>query len=287
MDKLKNKIQQAKSKLDRPRQADEDHPANFRSYEDGQYLNVDIDTIQPNPDQPRQTFKEETLAELADSIKERGLLQPIVVRMDEERNVILIAGERRLRACKMAGLTKIPAIVKTGDPMELALIENIQREDLNPIEEAEALNKLITDHDYTQEMLSKKLRKAKSTISEVMSLNRLPQSIRDEVRRAELFPRRFLLEIAKQDTPEAMIKLFETAKQHNLKSEDIRRISRKSHREQKISSSIDLTKKFRSFCKYIETINVDEYQEEDKTSLLAELENVLEKIKKLKDRLCG
>ena len=97
-----------------------------------------VNVIRTIPDQPRKTFNEESLSELADSVKQKGVLQPVIIKNDLEGNIYLVAGERRLRAARLAGLREIPAMVTKGNPAEIALIENIQREDLNPVEEAEA-----------------------------------------------------------------------------------------------------------------------------------------------------
>ena len=197
----------------------EDHPANLNNYQDGSFFHVDVDLILPNPDQPREFFDEKSLNELAASIKKKGVLQPVIIRKTDDAQIFLVAGERRLKAAKIAGLEKIPAIITKGNPAEIALIENLQREDLKPIEEAEALGRMIEEHGYTQETLVQVLGKAQSTISEVLSLNRLPESIKDEVRQTNAFPRRLLVEIAKQKTPDKMLALFTAAKGGNLKSD--------------------------------------------------------------------
>src|SRR5687768_11334325 len=97
---------------------------------------VPIERIRPNPEQPRRYFDQVSLAELAESIQERGLLQPVIVKSEGQNQFLLLAGERRYRASKMAGLTSIPALVRDDDPLEIAMIENLQREDLTPLEEA-------------------------------------------------------------------------------------------------------------------------------------------------------
>ncbi|HQA60625.1 MAG TPA: ParB/RepB/Spo0J family partition protein, partial [Tepidanaerobacteraceae bacterium] len=130
-------------------------------------VNIPIDEIQPNAYQPRKTFNDETLDELTNSIKNYGVLQPIVVRRRGRSGYEIIAGERRWRACKRAGLKEIPAIIKDAKDMDsaiLALIENIQREDLNFIEEAEGYRQLIQECGVTQEQLAMKLGKSQSTI---------------------------------------------------------------------------------------------------------------------------
>ena len=141
---------------------------------------VDITKIQANPDQPRTYFDEEALQELATSIKEVGIIQPITLRQVSSDTYQIIAGERRYRASKIAGLTKIPAYVKTVDDeavMEMALVENIQREDLNAIEIALSYQKLIEISGYTQETMSVRVGKKRSTIANYLRLLKLPAEI--------------------------------------------------------------------------------------------------------------
>lgn len=136
--------------------------------------------ILPNPDQPRREFDETALSELATSIRTIGLIQPISLRMMPEGNYQIIAGERRFRAAKLAGLTEIPAYIKTAEDdlvMEMALIENIQREDLNAIEIALAFQKLLEIYQLTQEKLSDRLGKKRATIANYLRLLKLPAEI--------------------------------------------------------------------------------------------------------------
>jgi ParB family chromosome partitioning protein len=223
---IRDKLAGKKSKLGQVTEPLRDHPVDVNDYPEGSFLRVAVDLIRPNPYQPRQHFDPDKLQELSLSIQEKGVLQPILVRRDDSGDIYLVAGERRLRAAKMAGLAKIPAILTKGHPAEIALIENLQREDLSPLEEAEALARMAAEFQYTQEQLAVLLGKAKSTISETLSLNRLPESIKAEVRRAELYPRRLLIEIAKQDSPEAMAALFQQVKDRGLKSDQVRELAR-------------------------------------------------------------
>lgn len=143
-------------------------------------VNIPLDEIQPNIYQPRKTFNDESLEELTESIKSYGVLQPIVVRRNGRRGYEIIAGERRWRACKKAGLKEIPAIIKDVKDMDtaiMALIENIQREDLNFIEEAEGYRQLIQECGVTQEQLAMKLGKSQSTIANKMRILKLPPEI--------------------------------------------------------------------------------------------------------------
>ncbi len=145
------------------------------------YLHLPIDRIQAARVQPRSKFDEERLAELAESIKESGLIQPLVVR-EKQGRYELIAGERRLRACRLAGFDKVPAVIKDVTDTEaytLALIENIQREDLNPVEEALAYRKLLDDTAASQAELAEQLGKSRSTLANSVRLLELPDQILD------------------------------------------------------------------------------------------------------------
>ncbi len=143
-----------------------------------EYFQCAIAKVRPDPEQPRQQFGDAALEELVASIKEKGILQPLVVRKEGD-GFIVVAGERRLRAARKAGLKQIPVLVKdvaSDEAFELALIENIQREDLNPIEEANAYQRLLDASDYTQEVLARRLGKNRSTIANTLRLLRLSSS---------------------------------------------------------------------------------------------------------------
>ncbi len=144
-------------------------------------INIDITRIMPGEQQPRKVFKDTALQELAASIKEKGVLQPIIVSRTGDGTFKLIAGERRWRASSLAGLKKIPAMVKdvaSADSLEIALIENIQREDLNPVETAEAFHRLMKDFSLTQEELSAKVGKDRATVANYLRLLKLPDEIK-------------------------------------------------------------------------------------------------------------
>jgi ParB family chromosome partitioning protein len=149
---------------------------------------IEIARIHANPAQPRVHFDEESLAELAQSIRERGVLQPILVRPDGE-NFIIIAGERRWRAAQRVQLHAIPAIVREiddGGMAELALIENIQREDLNALEEAEAYRQLIRSHGHGQDEVARLVNKSRSHVANLLRLLDLPEFVRDALLRGEI-----------------------------------------------------------------------------------------------------
>lgn len=152
---------------------------------------IPLAQISPNPDQPRKTFSDEALKDLSESIKEKGVLVPIILRTVQNKPYLyeIVAGERRYRAAKMAGLAEIPALVKTltnQNAMEMALIENVQRENLNPIEEAEGYENLMQKCGYELEDVSKFIGKSASYIRNLMRINDLPDSVKELVRNGEL-----------------------------------------------------------------------------------------------------
>ena len=145
--------------------------------------------IEPDPEQPRKTFDEQALGELAASIAEHGLLQPIAVRPRPRGGYSIVAGERRWRACRMAGLNDVPVVIKEvsdEQAMELALVENLQREDLDPVEEATGIRELMTRCGLTQEQAAQKLGKSRSALANSLRLLNLPEYVRDQVRTGDI-----------------------------------------------------------------------------------------------------
>lgn len=166
-------------------QVDEDLTSNQKDI-----VKIPLRNIKSNPNQPRKEFNEETLAELAESIKQQGIIQPIIVEKDRDLYTV-IAGERRYRASRLAGLTEIPVIIRSfneEEKLEIALIENIQREDLNPIEEARAYKQLIERNNISQDSLSKKIGKKRSTIANMLRLLNLPEDMQASIANGELSP---------------------------------------------------------------------------------------------------
>ncbi|MFQ8647091.1 MAG: ParB/RepB/Spo0J family partition protein [Faecalibacterium prausnitzii] len=156
----------------------EDAAPSFES--DTRIETLPLREVEPDPGQPRKTFDDETLAELSASIAEHGLLQPIAVRPKPSGGYLIVAGERRWRASRMAGLTEVPVIVKDvtdEQAMELALVENLQREDLDPVEEAAGIRELMTRCDLTQEQAARKLGKSRSALANSLRLLSLPETV--------------------------------------------------------------------------------------------------------------
>lgn len=149
---------------------------------------IDMDLIEPGIHQPREDFAEEELHNLADSIKEHGIIQPILLKKEGEK-FTLIAGERRWRAAQIAGLLKIPAIIKVASParsLELSLIENIQRKELNPMEEAKAYQMLLKDFDLKQDDIAKRVGKKRSSIANYLRILRLPPKVQLLIQKGDL-----------------------------------------------------------------------------------------------------
>jgi ParB family chromosome partitioning protein len=170
---------------------------------------VPIDRIDPNPHQPRQVMGD--LSELIASISEKGILEPLVVRQRGDRFQI-VAGERRYHAAVQAGLRELPVVVRDVDDtevIELALIENLQRKDLTAFEEAEALHGLADRYGYTHEELARRLGKSRTSITESLALQAMPEEVRNLCRLADISSKSLLLQVVRQETPEKMTALVE------------------------------------------------------------------------------
>ena len=190
---------------------------------------IDIELIKPNPNQPRRTFDEETLSELATSIKELGVVQPLSVRDTGDGFYQIIAGERRWRAASQAGLTSVPAYVRTAsdsEVTEMALIENIQREDLNAIEVALAFRNLIDTYNLTQEKLSERLGKKRATIANHLRLLRLPAEIQLGLRdhKLEMGHARALLSV---EDPKQQLNLYNLIVKEGLSVRKVEELAKK------------------------------------------------------------
>lgn len=199
-----------------------------------------INEIVPNKDQPRKTFDQGALQELADSITQHGVLQPLLVRPLPTGGYQLVAGERRWRASKMAGLKEVPVVIKElsdVETMEIAIIENLQREDLNPIEEAEGLQALIDRCGFTQEDIAVSVGKSRSAIANSLRLLKLPQEVRDMTRNGEISAGHARALLAFDN--EAMI--YEVAQniiRNNLSVRDVERLVKMTEKSGKSRPSI-------------------------------------------------
>ncbi len=185
-------------------------------YKKGRLYEIQCDQLQPNPDQPRKFFERKPLEDLATSVKDHGLLQPVLFCRGDEEKLLIVAGERRLQAAKEAGMKSISAIFVEGNYSEIALVENLLRQDLTAIEVAEALDRIMKEHRYNQERLTAIIGKSKSTVSEILSLNRLPEEVRNECRNDPSTSRKTLIAIAKKKTPKGMLTAYKKYKERSL-----------------------------------------------------------------------
>ena len=183
-------------------------------------IEVELTNLRPNPDQPRTAFDPASIQELADSIQQHGIIQPIAVIKDPQypddpTKFLIVAGERRYRAFQLLGRETIPAVITSGNPAEIALIENIQRENLHPLDEAYGLVNLMQKHGYTQEEVSRVVAKSRPTISEILRLTTLSRTIQQECRTFDI-PKSTLVAIARVGTEEKQLAFWEQIKHSGM-----------------------------------------------------------------------
>jgi ParB family chromosome partitioning protein len=183
-------------------------------------VEVELTNLRPNPDQPRTAFDPASIQELADSIQQHGIIQPIAVAKDphypdDPTKFLLVAGERRYRAFQLLGRETMPAVITSGNPAEIALIENIQRENLHPLDEAYGLANLMQKHGYTQEEVSKVVAKSRPTINEILRLTTLSRTIQQECRTFDI-PKSTLVAIARVGTEEQQLALWAQLRQSGM-----------------------------------------------------------------------
>jgi ParB family chromosome partitioning protein len=187
---------------------------------------IPMEEIEPNPNQPRQQMGD--LTELTASIREKGILEPLIVRRREDHYQI-ISGERRYQAALQAGLNEVPCVerdVDDSETIELALVENIQRKDLTPFEEAEAFSQLISHHSYTHEALSRRIGKSRTSVTETLTLHAMPEDIKNLCRLADISSKSLLLQIVRQESAEKMTALIERISQQQLTREQARKVTK-------------------------------------------------------------
>ena len=186
---------------------------------------IPIDKIRPNPDQPRKNIGD--VRELADSIREKGVLEPLLVRfVPREDTYYIISGERRYHASKVAGLHELPCIEKIADDaetLELALIENLQRKDLTPFEEADGLQRLADQFDYTHDDIAKKIGRARSSVTETMSLRVIPDDVRKACIENAIVSKSLLLQVARQPSEKKMHEMVHRIAQGGMTRDEARR----------------------------------------------------------------
>jgi len=242
------------------------------AFEKGKLYNLPIIDIKPDPDQPRKYMDPQALEELAASVKQLGILQPVLFRQGEQGYVILVAGERRFAAAKMAGLLSVPGMFVEGSPSEIALVENLQRQDLTVIEEAEALGRLVDTMAYTHEQAAGVIGKSRQAVTDIMALNRLPQEIRDDCRSNPKCPRQILVEITRKKQDRAMITLYNKYKESGLTSGEIRKERQPHEPKTELAIVEDAVKNLKALKTRITSLELAALGAEEKTRLTGEID---------------
>lgn len=233
-------------------------------------VDVPLQDCRTNPHQPRKVLDSASLQELANSIAQHGLLQPITVRRDpkNKQGFVVVAGERRFRAYELLQRPTIPAVITSGNADEIALIENLQREDLTPLEEAEALERLQKKYGYTQEELAKTVGKARSTITNLLRLTSLPRKIKKECSTSNVATKSFLIELSKLPNANEQLAFWNEAKERGITVREAR-ARKQPIREAKVASDARRTlstgKRFvselESLTSHEEPMSVEKYEE--------------------------
>jgi len=236
-------------------------------YEKGKLYQLPLSQLFADPEQPRKFFDGQALAELQASIAGHGVLQPILVREGVDGNFTIVSGERRFQAAGNAGLKTIPAIITDGEPAEIAIIENLLRENLTAIEEAEAIERLRMVHDYGFTELAAALGKAESTLSEILSLNRLPNEVKDDCRNDPKAARGILTVIARQKSPEKMLALYQKYKTSGLTRGEI---IKQTARPKASGPTVD-AETLASLCERLDRLDIAGLTPEQKSAINLEL----------------
>jgi len=253
------------------------------TYEKGKLYDVPLSDLQVDPNQPRRFFDEGALGELTTSIATHGVLAPVLFRCTDTGEILLVAGERRYQASLQAGLSSIPAILVDGNPAEIAIVENLLREDLTAIEEAEAIAQLRDAHGYTLSDLSRSLGKSESILSDIISLTKLPDEVKNDCRTDPKTSRGVLVEIAKQATAKKMIAVYQKCKASGMTRGELRETVRQKKSTQPLD--LDFLRRFTQRLDSLQVGSLDAEQVATVTTGLEELRTVLnKKMKSLKLR---
>ena len=240
------------------------------SYENGKLYTLALDELQPDPEQPRKYIDMQALEELKASILKHGVLEPVLVRQNGGGPLLLVSGERRYQAAKLAGCATIPALLTDGDPVEVSIVENLLRENLTAIEEAEAIDRLKNQHNYELGDLSNVLGKSSATLSEIISLTKLPDEVKNDCRNDPKTARGILVEIAKQRTTEKMTALYAKYKESGLTRGEIRKATT---RQKLAEAPVNIT--FIDSCtERISTLDLAKLDDTQKVALRESLEKL-------------
>lgn len=239
---------------------------------------VPLKRVTPNPDQPRKRYRQEDIEDLAASIREHGLINPITV--DERFQII--AGERRWHACNLVGLEEVPVIVRQRS-YEVSLVENLQRRDLHPLDEAEGFQKLVDDFGYTQVEIAKRVGKDQSIISKTISLLRLPDEVKEDYEAVQAVTRDLLLQLLDEPTPEQQIALWNRIKSERLSA---RAVKRERKGEVVVSPRIFL-RSVQTLNKRITRFDVEMLKPKERDRLRGQLEQTIDDLSQMLRKIGG
>lgn len=252
-----------------------------KRYLKGKLYNLSLSELAPDPNQPRKYFDEQALSELQASISKHGVLQPILARRAANGALVLVSGERRYQAAQRAGLATVPVVITDGDATEVSIVENLLRENLTAVEEAEAIDRLKGQNNYTLADLAAILGKSESTLSEILSITKLPAAIKDDCRNERKAPRYLLTEIAKQPNPKQMTALYLKFKKSGLTRGEIRS-KEATGKEKPTGVDVDFVK----VClKKLEKLEIDKLHGYQASDLTEDLLNLSDATKATLDKL--
>ena len=243
------------------------------TYERGKLYEISIIDFKLDPDQPRKVIDPDALAELTASIKTHGILQPLLFRQGDQGWLYIVSGERRYRAAKELGLLTLPAMLVEGNHAEIALVENLLRQDLTAVEEAEGLQRLKDDQQYTDEQLSGVIGRARTTLSDILLINRLPAEIRDECRGDRKVSKSALIEIARKKQARAMLTAWTKYKEKQAKA-----AAGATRKEKASPTPEDLIDWVTKAITKLNAIDPAAWTEEEKTALAEALEDLQETV---------
>ena len=256
------------------------------TYKKGKLYDLPIIDLKPDPNQPRKSMDPQALEELTASVKRVGIIQPLLFRVDaataqssalSTQNLLLVvAGERRFKAAQLAGLATVPGICVEGNPSEIALVENLLRQDLTSVEEAEALQRLKEEQQYTDEQLSGVIGKARTTLSDIMLINRLPLEIRDECRGDQKISKSALIEIARKKQVRGMQTAYEKYREKLKKAAEGR-----TKRSKAPETAADAMTWLSKAVNKLNTVDASAWTEEEKNTFNQTLLNLQEAIQAL------
>jgi ParB family transcriptional regulator, chromosome partitioning protein len=247
------------------------------------YVQRPLSDLRPNPDQPRKVYDETGIAELADSIARHGLMNPITVRPDGT----IVAGERRYRACVLLEMEKVPVyVLDGGSTLEASLVENLQREDLHPLEEAQAIRQLCDEDGIEQKAAAARLGKTPTYVSELTGLLRLPETVRDEwLRNSEVASKSLMIQIAAVDEVADQLAAWERVKAGDLKTTAAKREKKESTERKAVQprSVISGLRKMRESVEGLAVENASSWKRKDE--LREEIDATIERLRKLRGEL--